>query len=119
MAIIAQGQTTTAAMIALLFFAKFEWAAKILIEKWNGASRKTKLTYTYLIRGEQDRLILVDLDVDIDNILEIDVEFDVWSDFDFGIEYCQANLQMLKLSTNLDMQLLNLEFESWYWQPKA
>ena len=64
-------------------------------------------------------LILVDFDVDIDNILEIDVEFDVWSDFDFGIEYCQANLQMLKLSTNLDMQLLNLEFESWYWQPKA
>ena len=57
-------------------------------------------------------LILVDFDVDIDNILEIDVEFDVWSDFDFGIEYCQANLQMLKLSTNLDMQLLNLEFES-------
>lgn len=57
-------------------------------------------------------MILVDFDVDIDNILEIDVEFDVWSDFDFGIEYCQANLQMLKLSTNLDMQLLNLEFES-------
>ena len=71
------------------------------------------------LRGGQDRSILVDFDVDIDNILEIDVEFDVWSDFDFGIEYCQANLQMLKLSTNLDMQLLNLEFESWYWQPKA
>ena len=33
------------------------------------------------------------------------------SDFDFGIEYCQANLKMLKLSTNLDDQLLNLEFE--------
>ena len=26
-------------------------------------------------------------------------------DFDFGIEYCQANLQMLKLSTNLDMSV--------------
>ena len=45
---IAQGQTSTAAMIALLF-AKFEWTAKILIEKWNGASRKTTLSYIYLM----------------------------------------------------------------------
>ena len=69
-------------------------------------------TYRVVWQRWAKLLILVDFDVDIDNILEIDVEFDVWSDFDFGIEYCQANLQMLKLSTNLDMQLLNLEFES-------
>ena len=72
----------------------------------------TSLFTTYISQRWAKLLILVDFDVDIDNILEIDVEFDVWSDFDFGIEYCQANLQMLKLSTNLDMQLLNLEFES-------
>ena len=74
--------------------------------------QKRNTHYYYLRQRWAKLLILVDFDVDIDNILEIDVEFDVWSDFDFGIEYCQANLQMLKLSTNLDMQLLNLEFES-------
>ena len=80
-----------------------------------GIHLKIEETHTQVHRFDQrwaKLLILVDFDVDIDNILEIDVEFDVWSDFDFGIEYCQANLQMLKLSTNLDMQLLNLEFES-------
>ena len=51
--------------------------------------------YKMYIGSHRCAVPLVDFDVDIDNILEIDVEFDVWSDFDFGIEYCQANLQIL------------------------